>query len=141
MESLLGVVRCYSLPDSQISFVTRAVRIIDILTGFDAAEFNSNDGMAAIVERFVHETKQCGRDLSSSIMSVSRVCHQQRSALMKSLLNFLKRTVLDTNYAAQVRRSKYSKVERFWLYLAANLVIAFLFQSWRATCRMRSRTS
>lgn len=110
MESLLGVVRCYTLPDSQISFVTRAVRIIDILTGFDAAEFNSNDGMTAIVERFVHETKQCGRDLSVSIMSVSRVCHQQRSALMKSMLNFLKRTVLDTNYAAQVRRSKYSKV-------------------------------
>lgn len=32
------------------------------------------------------------------------LCNQQRSALMKSLLNFLKRTVGDANLAVQVRR-------------------------------------
>jgi hypothetical protein len=31
------------------------------------------------------------------------LCHQQRLALMKSLLNFLKRAVLDVNLAAQMR--------------------------------------
>lgn len=51
--SLLIVVKATNLPDSQISFVTRAVRIIDILTGIDVAEFNSHDGMNAIVDRFV----------------------------------------------------------------------------------------
>jgi hypothetical protein len=32
------------------------------------------------------------------------LCKQQRSALMKSLLNFLKRAVLDVNLAPQMRR-------------------------------------
>lgn len=45
------------------------------------------------------------------------VCHQQRTALMKSLLNFLKRAIADTNYAAQVRRSKFLKSMLFITFL------------------------
>lgn len=32
------------------------------------------------------------------------LCNQQRSALMKSILNFLKRAVLDVNLSAHMRR-------------------------------------
>lgn len=53
VSTFLVVVKPCSLPDSQISFVTRAVRIIDILTGIDVSEFTSNDGMNIIVDRFV----------------------------------------------------------------------------------------
>ncbi|KAI1715515.1 E3 ubiquitin-protein ligase [Ditylenchus destructor] len=104
--ALLEVMKSCSFPDSQISFVTRAVRIIDLLTGFDVTEFNSNDGMTAIVERFCHEVEVCKQHMSSNAADAngSVVCHQQRVALMKSLLNFLKRAVVDTNYATQVRR-------------------------------------
>lgn len=53
VNSLLGMVKSCNLPDSQISFVTRAVRIIDILTGIDVTEFNNNDGINCILDRFV----------------------------------------------------------------------------------------
>jgi len=49
---LLGVVKTYSLPEQYISYVTRSVRIIDILTGIDVAQFNSNGGTDAIIKRF-----------------------------------------------------------------------------------------
>uniref|UniRef100_A0A915E7Q5 UBA domain-containing protein n=1 Tax=Ditylenchus dipsaci TaxID=166011 RepID=A0A915E7Q5_9BILA len=81
--ALLGVVKFCSFPDSQISFVTRAVRIIDILTGIDVTEFNTNDGMSAIVDRFSHEVEVCKKQIAST---------------------FSERAVVDTNYATQVRR-------------------------------------
>jgi len=49
---LLGIVKTYSLPEQYISYVTRSVRIIDILTGIDVAQFNSNGGTDAIIKRF-----------------------------------------------------------------------------------------
>jgi hypothetical protein len=48
----MSVVKTYTLPENYISYVTRAVRIVDILTGMDVTEFNSNDGTDAIVQRF-----------------------------------------------------------------------------------------
>uniref|UniRef100_A0A914CM31 Uncharacterized protein n=1 Tax=Acrobeloides nanus TaxID=290746 RepID=A0A914CM31_9BILA len=105
VEILLGVVQTYTLPESQISFVTRSVRIIDILTGIDAADFNSHDGMNVIVNRFIYEVDMCKQQLDDpQNPNRTTICHQQRTALMKSLLNFLKRSVVDTNFAAQIRR-------------------------------------
>lgn len=49
---LLGIVKTYTLPEQHISFVTRSVRIIDILTTMDVSELNSNDGIDVIVKRF-----------------------------------------------------------------------------------------
>ena len=46
------------------------------------------------------------------------LCNQQRSALMKSLLNFLKRTVGDANLAAQVRRIMESNLPESLIHIA-----------------------
>nr|CAD2160959.1 unnamed protein product [Meloidogyne enterolobii] len=102
---LLGVVKTYSLPEQYISYVTRSVRIIDILTGIDVAQFNSNGGTDAIIKRFSHEVDQCKTQISEQTTpGTTLLCSQQRAALMKSLLNFIKRAVIDANLAVQMRR-------------------------------------
>ncbi|KAL7072127.1 hypothetical protein ACQ4LE_008758 [Meloidogyne hapla] len=102
---LLGVVKTYSLPEQYISYVTRSVRIIDILTGIDVTQFNSNDGTDTIIKRFSHEVEQCKTQISEQTApGTTLLCSQQRSALMKSLLNFIKRAVIDANLAVQMRR-------------------------------------
>uniref|UniRef100_A0A914LPH2 UBA domain-containing protein n=1 Tax=Meloidogyne incognita TaxID=6306 RepID=A0A914LPH2_MELIC len=102
---LLGVVKTYSLPEQYISYVTRSVRIIDILTGIDVAQFNSNGGTDAIIKRFSHEVDQCKTQIpEQTTPGTTLLCSQQRAALMKSLLNFIKRAVIDANLAVQMRR-------------------------------------
>ncbi|VDM28120.1 unnamed protein product [Toxocara canis] len=50
-ESLLAVVGCESVPLEQISFATRAVRVLDIMTSLDANAFTANNGMNVIISR------------------------------------------------------------------------------------------
>lgn len=52
-ETLLGVVSCETLPLELITFVTRAVRVIDIMTSLDANGFTSCSGMSIIVHRLI----------------------------------------------------------------------------------------
>lgn len=43
----------------------------------------------------------------SIIGPTTEQCHQQRAALIKSLLNFIKRAVQDTQFADSTRHSKF----------------------------------
>lgn len=105
VTTLLTVVKTHTLPEAHISFVIRSVRIIDILTGMDVTEFNSHDGTETIVKRFMYEIDQCTNHMQNAVNeNIQAICNQQRSGVMKSLLNFLKRAVLDVNLAAQMRR-------------------------------------
>lgn len=52
-ETLLSVVSCETLPLEHITFVTRAVRVIDIMTSLDANGFTSCNGMNIIVHRLI----------------------------------------------------------------------------------------
>uniref|UniRef100_A0A1I8B835 Ras-GAP domain-containing protein n=1 Tax=Meloidogyne hapla TaxID=6305 RepID=A0A1I8B835_MELHA len=88
-----------SMVPQYISYVTRSVRIIYILTGID--QFNSNDGTDTIIKRFSHEIEQCKTQISEQSTPGTS---QQRSALMKSVLNFIKRAMIDANLAVQMRR-------------------------------------
>jgi hypothetical protein len=109
IPSLLDVVSLTSLPDSLISFATRSVRIIDILTSLSYNEFNSHDGIQTVVKRLVFEVNKCREFVEQNAQSTERhfVCHHHRSALIKSLLNFLKRAVVDSSYINHSRRSKF----------------------------------
>ncbi|KAI6198292.1 HECT-type E3 ubiquitin transferase [Aphelenchoides fujianensis] len=49
VPTLLEVVNLRQLPDSLISFATRAVRIIDILTHIDLNEFITHDGITSLL--------------------------------------------------------------------------------------------
>jgi E3 ubiquitin-protein ligase HUWE1 len=112
-------VKCKNLKENQISFVTRSVRIIDILTGLDATDFNNNGGMRVIVERLVEEVNICEAHIASATQTV--FCYQQRAALMKSLLNFLKRAVADANYTAHIRRIMECELLTSIIHIVQNL--------------------
>lgn len=49
--TLLSVVSCHGLALEHITFVTRVVRVIDIMTSLDANSFNSCGGMNTVVNR------------------------------------------------------------------------------------------
>ncbi|VDK86830.1 unnamed protein product, partial [Litomosoides sigmodontis] len=106
-ETLLGVVSCETLPLELITFVTRAVRVIDIMTSLDANGFTSCSGMSIIVHRLIvsFDVNICMKHLAELSITgpTTEQCHQQRAALIKSLLNFIKRAVQDTQFADSTR--------------------------------------
>lgn len=120
IPTLLDVVSLTTLPDTLISFATRAVRIIDILTSLSFNEFNTHDGIQTVVRRLVFEISKCSEFVEQNQQPEDRrfVCHHHRSALIKSLLNFLKRAVVDSIYINHSRRSKFTsaKLNVFFSY-------------------------
>jgi hypothetical protein len=52
-ETLLNVVATHELPIEHISFVTRSVRVIDIVTALDVTSFHAASGMQTTIGRLV----------------------------------------------------------------------------------------
>ncbi|RXM33250.1 E3 ubiquitin-protein ligase HUWE1, partial [Acipenser ruthenus] len=143
----------------QITFVTRAVRVVDLITNLDMAAFQSHTGLAIFISRLEHEVELCrkecpfvikpkihrpstgqeGEDMETD-MDVSDVamesspgpsvsteqraegesrgqtsaslsftprpgvqCIPQRAALLKSMLNFLKKAIQDPAFSDGIR--------------------------------------
>eukprot|EP00794_Sanderia_malayensis_P006098 gene6098-6802_t len=150
MESLLKVVR-WPGQDDHITFVTRAVRVIDLITNLDMASFQTHNGLNVLVDRLKNEVKNCSQ-FHGPIISMEPVpsvdagqiesedgavakpgsskdiedvemndqskkqtssagnvtiaksqCLPQRAALLKSILNFLKKTIPDPAFADYTR--------------------------------------
>lgn len=124
IPTLLEVVELTSLPDCHLSFSTRAVRIIDILTSINFGDFNTHGGILVIVRRLVHEVKKCEPFIKSREAGQNGrrfVIHHYRSALIKSLLNFLKRAVVDSTYGNHVRGSRFLCVRSSSLVMEGDL--------------------
>ncbi|CAD5226865.1 unnamed protein product [Bursaphelenchus xylophilus] len=144
IPTLLEVVSLTALPDAHLSFSTRAVRIIDILTSINFTEFNNHNGLQVIVNRLIFEVGRCEEFIKNHEAVPKRkiVVHHYRSALIKSLLNFMKRAVVDSNYGNHVRTImegdlpkalvKIIENPQFFgaslLYCALDLPTVFIFQ-------------
>ncbi|XP_035825881.1 E3 ubiquitin-protein ligase HUWE1 isoform X3 [Aplysia californica] len=59
MESLLKVINWYGDGQEHITFVTRAVRVIDLITNMDMAAFQALGGLQAFINRLEHEVNIC----------------------------------------------------------------------------------
>ncbi|KAK3600176.1 hypothetical protein CHS0354_039470 [Potamilus streckersoni] len=167
MESLLKVINWFGEGQDHITFVTRAVRVVDLITNLDMAAFQSHGGLAAFINRLQHEVGVCrkenpfeirprrmdssmdsqpesppmametdanqekeahlvngayeghteskpftnnGTDHVSSLpvpdYSVAKTglqCFPQRAALLKSMLNFLKKAIPDPAFSESIR--------------------------------------
>ncbi|KAL3853804.1 hypothetical protein ACJMK2_017313, partial [Sinanodonta woodiana] len=167
MESLLKVINWFGEGQDHITFVTRAVRVVDLITNLDMAAFQSHGGLAAFINRLQHEVGICrkenpfeirpkrmdnsmdsqpesppmametdashekeshgGNDLHEghtepkpststdnahvspqagpdySIVKTGLQCFPQRAALLKSMLNFLKKAVPDPAFSESIR--------------------------------------
>ncbi|XP_063707232.1 E3 ubiquitin-protein ligase HUWE1 isoform X2 [Culicoides brevitarsis] len=171
MESLLKVINWSGNELEHITFVTRAVRVIDLITNIDMQSFQSHDGLNNFIERLnievnlcrieqpyeikpnrdrrsmspelydqqseagsnlnsidelagegdsmhsedVHMTQESGEthashsseDPSKNVVLLEplpgRACLPQRAALLKSMLNFLKKAIQDTTFSDSIR--------------------------------------
>ncbi|KAK2885499.1 hypothetical protein Q8A67_016336 [Cirrhinus molitorella] len=157
MEALLKVIKFLGDEQDQITFVTRAVRVVDLITNLDMAAFQSHGGLSIFICRLEHEVdlsrKECpfvikpkiqrpstatetedmdtDMDMSevamesspgpstssgsraetdsraqSSAASTPRAgvqCIPQRAALLKSMLNFLKKAIQDPAFSDGIR--------------------------------------
>ncbi|XP_041430845.1 E3 ubiquitin-protein ligase HUWE1-like isoform X3 [Xenopus laevis] len=157
MEALLKVIKFLGDEQDQITFVTRAVRVVDLITNLDMAAFQSHSGLSIFIYRLEHEVDLCRKEcpfvikpkiqrpanvqegeemetdmevsdvamescpgpstssdhrpsLSTSSSSSSIVvprtgvqCIPQRAALLKSMLNFLKKAIQDPAFSDGIR--------------------------------------
>ncbi|RUS89503.1 hypothetical protein EGW08_002736 [Elysia chlorotica] len=62
MESLLKVINWYGDGQEHITFVTRAVRVIDLITNMDMAAFQAHGGLNAFINRLEHEVNICRKE-------------------------------------------------------------------------------
>ncbi|XP_060080556.1 E3 ubiquitin-protein ligase HUWE1-like [Ylistrum balloti] len=165
MECLLKVISWYGNGQDHITqFVTRAVRVVDLITNLDMAAFQTQGGLSTFLNRLEHEVEICRKenpfqirikrdsmcesqdsplamemDLhgedgkestidESAVSDESRVnegaststgmaytvsappkngvqCFPQRAALLKSMLNFLKKAIPDSSFSESIRHS------------------------------------
>lgn len=160
MESLLRVINWSGTELEHITFVTRAVRVIDLITNLDMQSFQLNNGLNTFIKRLNLEVNLCRKEQSyeikpniedadknlthmdetmdtgsqygdddiimtsstqslggisntsktaevspSSLSSNSnnRTCLPQRAALLKSMLNFLKKAIQDSAFSDSIR--------------------------------------
>ncbi|XP_048652652.1 E3 ubiquitin-protein ligase HUWE1 [Marmota marmota marmota] len=62
MEALLKVIKFLGDEQDQITFVTRAVRVVDLITNLDMAAFQSHSGLSIFIYRLEHEVDLCRKE-------------------------------------------------------------------------------
>uniref|UniRef100_H2YZN3 Uncharacterized protein n=1 Tax=Ciona savignyi TaxID=51511 RepID=H2YZN3_CIOSA len=113
MGPLLSVVTNMGDQQEQTTFVTRAVRVIDLITNIDWQAFQAINGLQVFIDRLEHEVNICKKEApmacdtipgaSEATSSEGTQCLPQRAALFKSVLNFLKKAISDQAFGEQVR--------------------------------------
>lgn len=164
MESLLRVINWSGSELEHITFVTRAVRVIDLITNLDMQSFQTNYGLNTFIKRLHMEVNLCRKEqayeirpnienvvaehvnddkqenntdeamdtgsqygdddicmtsaqaMTASTTSIGkatndnclltgsgRTCLPQRAALLKSMLNFLKKAIQDIAFSDSIR--------------------------------------
>ncbi|CAH1782935.1 unnamed protein product [Owenia fusiformis] len=193
MESLLQVINWYAEGQEHITFVTRAVRVVDLITNLDMQAFQTYQGLNAFINRLEHEVEICrkdqpfvikpkrsesmtstgsnpnspavqedmetdqsnspaplpstsseqpeaatvsnpgpssvlssGNDASSvappdySAAKTSMQCFPQRAALLKSMLNFLKKAIPDPSFSDSIRHLMDGSLPRSLKHIISN---------------------
>lgn len=72
METLLNVVQHNPNSQEYIMFVTRAVRVIDLITNLDMTSFEAHNGLTAFINRFEYEVAECRREQPFEIKCEAR---------------------------------------------------------------------
>lgn len=130
MESLLHVINWHGYELEHITFVTRAVRVIDLITNIDMQSFQAHGGLDNFINRLNVEINICRKEQpyeikvksepkgeesdgdfedakefepETSNLKTGRTCLPQRSALLKSMLNFLKKALQDPAFSDNIR--------------------------------------
>ncbi|KAJ8947111.1 hypothetical protein NQ318_002470 [Aromia moschata] len=130
MESLLQVINWQGFELDHITFVTRAVRVIDLITNIDMQAFQIHGGPTQLYKSIGQRTAVPDKDsehafdentpgpstaenaeeetitsvdLEDVAENAGKTCLPQRAALLKSMLNFLKKAFQDSAFAESIR--------------------------------------
>ncbi|KAK3103700.1 hypothetical protein FSP39_021121 [Pinctada imbricata] len=181
MECLLKVINWYGNGQDHITqFVTRAVRVVDLITNMDMAAFQSQGGLQTFINRLEHEVNICkkeqpfeirlrresvleerpmspptemetdqgggstsqsteegvqegvneGASTSEGSMCDKLVpqnptvtgvqCFPQRAALLKSMLNFLKKAIPDPSFSDSIRHLMEGSLPKSLCHIISN---------------------
>ena len=81
LESLLKVIQWPSTELDHITFVTRAVRVIDLITNLDMQSFQTHSGLSCFISRLELEVEHCRKQQPFEI----RVGPQRRDSVTEAL--------------------------------------------------------
>ncbi|XP_021962373.1 E3 ubiquitin-protein ligase HUWE1 isoform X3 [Folsomia candida] len=85
LESLLKVVNWNTVDVEQITFVTRAVRVIDLITNMDMQAFQAHNGLTSFVNRLEMEVNACRNDQPFEIVARHSFSNPQSSSSMSEI--------------------------------------------------------
>ncbi|SPP78575.1 E3 ubiquitin-protein ligase HUWE1 isoform X2 [Drosophila guanche] len=85
MQSLLCVISWPGVDLEHITFVTRAVRVIDLITNIDIARFHQNNGLNVFIDRLEKEIKSCCKALADIGITLKESTLRDESKLDMSL--------------------------------------------------------
>jgi E3 ubiquitin-protein ligase HUWE1 len=80
METLLKVVNHNHNSQEFIMFVTRAVRVIDLITNLDMSSFEAHSGLVAFINRLEYEVNECRKEQPFVIKVKSSVATSDQTA-------------------------------------------------------------
>lgn len=178
MESLLRVINWPGKELEHITFVTRAVRVIDLITNIEMQSFQNHGGLQSFIGRLEMEvslcreeqpyelipsnldrshdnhftedvamydsnsssstTNQCSgttatatnqttattsttsNNLPLGFKNPTRLCLPQRAALLKSMLNFLKKAIQDSAFSESIRHVMESSLPTSLRHIISN---------------------
>lgn len=187
VESLLKVIGWHGTEPEHITFVTRAVRVIDLITGLDMQTFQAHGGLNSFIRRLELEVEHCRKEqpfairprhrepsvastdenvaqdptpmevdqsprseplastsargdagvdgieggAPTSLVASSDLeeepeirrglqCFPQRAALLKSMLNFLKKAIQDPSFADSIRHLMDGSLPRSLKHIISN---------------------
>ncbi|PIK62780.1 putative E3 ubiquitin-protein ligase HUWE1 [Apostichopus japonicus] len=79
MESLLKVIKWHGEDENHTTFVTRAVRVVDLITNLDMAAFQTNGGLSIFLNRLEHEVNICRTEVPYVIRPTIRTSTMEAS--------------------------------------------------------------
>jgi E3 ubiquitin-protein ligase HUWE1 len=83
METLLKVVQHNHNSQEYIMFVTRAVRVIDLITNLDMSSFEAHSGLNAFINRLEYEVCECRKEQPFEIKCRSSAARSSNDELQK----------------------------------------------------------
>ncbi|RWS15637.1 E3 ubiquitin-protein ligase HUWE1-like protein, partial [Dinothrombium tinctorium] len=173
IESLLKVISWKGNDPEHITFVTRAVRVIDLITNLEMTAFQNHGGLNVFIQRLEYEVDICRKqqpfvidicpnrdspdivlndsgagvshDATSSdspmevdnpstdnavvtsgsssvpnFVSKEVTCYPQRAAVLKSMLNFLKKAIQDSAFSDSIRHLMEGSLPRSLRHIISN---------------------
>ncbi len=87
METLLKVVNHNHNSQEFIMFVTRAVRVIDLITNLDMSSFEAHNGLTAFINRLDYEVNECRKEQPFVIQVKSSTNNSRNNTLEVDIRN------------------------------------------------------